>query len=509
MAFDRRLLLKSLLGAGATGWFATSPLGPWAERILTAAEPDAAAAGVRLSDDVEPLARLLEDTPREQCIERVAERLRSGTSYQQLLAALYLAGIRNVNPQPPGFKFHCVFVIHAVHQATLAAPAGERLLPLLWAVDDFKKSQAQDVEQGDFRLPAAPANLPAPGQAWREFHTAMDDWNEERADRAIVSLVRSRGAGEIIEGLWRYGARDYRNIGHKAIFVANTWRTLATIGWRHAEPALRSLVLGLLDFGPQETVNDFAFADQTYVGNVARLPALLEQLPETWASPSADSGATRELLASFRTSEAAGACEAAAAALRSGRASAAAVWDAVHLQAGELMMRQPGIYGIHTVTSIHGLRTAYEWAADPATRLLLLLQAVGWLGQFQRFMGGRNGGLTAARIDDLPVAADATAAPAQVFEWIGRDAPRAARAAAPLAVDAAARTQFQQSAWQLIFRKASDAHDYKYAASIFEDLERVSPTWRPHLLATATYHLRGATHPDSPVVARAAAALNG
>ena len=70
--------------------------------------------------------------------------------------------------------------------------------------------------------------------------------NVSRADRAIVSLVRSASAHQIISALWEYGARDYRNIGHKAIFVANTWRTLQTIGWQHAEPALRSLVLGLL-----------------------------------------------------------------------------------------------------------------------------------------------------------------------------------------------------------------------------------------------------------------------
>ena len=46
---------------------------------------------------------------------------------------------------------------------------------------------------------------------------------------------------------WRYGARDFRDIGHKAIFVANSYRTLVTIGWRHAEPILRSLAYALLD----------------------------------------------------------------------------------------------------------------------------------------------------------------------------------------------------------------------------------------------------------------------
>ncbi len=38
--------------------------------------------------------------------------------------------------------------------------------------------------------------------------------------------------------MWEYGARDFRNIGHKAIYAANAWRTLQAIGWRHAEPVL-------------------------------------------------------------------------------------------------------------------------------------------------------------------------------------------------------------------------------------------------------------------------------
>jgi hypothetical protein len=34
-----------------------------------------------------------------------------------------LAGIRNINPRPPGFALHCVFVIHSAHIISLEAPA--------------------------------------------------------------------------------------------------------------------------------------------------------------------------------------------------------------------------------------------------------------------------------------------------------------------------------------------------------------------------------------------------
>ena len=51
---------------------------------------------------------------------------------------------------------------------------------------------------------------------------------------------------EVFEVFARYGCRDFRDIGHKAIFVANSFRTLQTIGWHHAEPVLRSLAYALL-----------------------------------------------------------------------------------------------------------------------------------------------------------------------------------------------------------------------------------------------------------------------
>ena len=46
---------------------------------------------VQVSSDVEPLVRLIEDTSRDKVIEKVADKVRTGTSYQELLSALFLA----------------------------------------------------------------------------------------------------------------------------------------------------------------------------------------------------------------------------------------------------------------------------------------------------------------------------------------------------------------------------------------------------------------------------------
>src|ERR671934_174829 len=74
----------------------------------------------------------------------VAAEVRRGTSYQRLLAAVFLAGVRGIQPRPVGFKFHAVLVINSAHLAALAAPDQDRWLPLFWSVDNYKGSQAQN-----------------------------------------------------------------------------------------------------------------------------------------------------------------------------------------------------------------------------------------------------------------------------------------------------------------------------------------------------------------------------
>src|SRR5437879_10739350 len=121
---------------------------------------------VRLSADIEPLVRLLEDTPRERLLDQVAERVRNGTSYQELLTAVMLAGVRGIQPRPVGFKFHAVLVINSAHLASQAMPDRERWLPLFWALDNFKGSQERNTREGNWVMaPVEDSKLPPGTQA--------------------------------------------------------------------------------------------------------------------------------------------------------------------------------------------------------------------------------------------------------------------------------------------------------------------------------------------------------
>jgi len=393
---------------------------------LTAAQVQAPAV-VQMLPDMEPLVRFLETTQRNQLIEQAAQRVRTGTlGYQQLLAAVLLAGVRSIKPRPVGFQFHAVLVTNSAHQASIAAQDRDRWLPLFWAIDNFKASQARnlDANNGWQMPPVNETQVPAANVAHQRFHEAMDNWNVEAADRAVVGLVRSASAAEVIEPFWRYGARDFRDIGHKAIFVANAWRTLHTIGWRHAEPVMRSLAFALLDHEGGNPAQRDADQDRPWRQNLQRV---LRIRPD-WQRGRIAATATTEVLQALRTANPGDASELMVRLLNAG-VDPSCLWDGLFLTAGELLMRQPGIVGVHCVTTANALYFAYQATGNDETRQLMLLQAAAFLTMFRQTMLSR-GQLRNLQVDTLermdPTAQGAQAI-TEVLTDVSGDKVRAAR----------------------------------------------------------------------------------
>src|SRR5215472_3451175 len=105
------------------------------------------------------LLKLLEDSPRERLPRELARLIREGLRYEDLQAALSLAATRNVQPYPDvGFKYHSVMMMRSIHLTTQHLAATEKWLPVIWAVDYFKDTQAQEQAASGWHMPApAPA----------------------------------------------------------------------------------------------------------------------------------------------------------------------------------------------------------------------------------------------------------------------------------------------------------------------------------------------------------------
>jgi hypothetical protein len=490
---DRRsFLTASALGVGSLAFLDDLP-------AVSAADAKLA----RLDPDVEPLVRLLEDTPRDRLLEEVAARVKRGLAYRDVLAALLLAGVRNVQPRPSvGFKFHAVLVVNSAHLASLAGPDRERWLPIFWAIDYFKGAQAETVRESGWRMgPVDEAKVPPGHRAAEAFAAAMDSWDVEAADAAVAGLTRTAGENELFEVFTKYGCRDFRDIGHKAIFVANAFRTLHCIGWRHAEPVLRSLAYALLHHeGDNPAKRD---GDPDRPGR--RNAGLARRINPNWRGGRAATAATADVLAALRTGSADAASDKVVSLLSEGVAPAS-VWDGLFAGAGELLMRQPGIVGLHTLTTLNALHYGYQASASDETRKLLLLQGAAFLPLFRDAMTSR-GRVADVRIDALEPA-EGTGDVGEVFAVLSKDKAAAARMALGLLkADPANGRKLVDAGRLLVFLKGTDSHDYKFSAAVMEDYAAISPAWRDRFLAASLYWLKGSAGPDAPIVRRTRAAL--
>jgi hypothetical protein len=487
---------SALVAGGELAFFSALPR-------VSAKEATLDTRALQFNDELEPLIRLLEQTPRDRLLEEVGERVRRDLSYQQLLAALLLAGVRNIQPRPIGFKFHAVLVVNSAHLASIASPEADRWLPIFWALDHFKSSQAQDEREGDWTMsPANELKLPPSHKARQAFIEAMDNWDEPAADSAITALARTAGAHELFELFCRYGARDFRDIGHKAIYVANSWRTLQAIGWQHCEPVLRSLAYGLLDRrGDANPAKSDLPADRPWRRNVE----LVTKIRADWRHGKPERDATREVLDTLRTANADEACDKVIELLNR-EVAPQSIWDALFDAAGELLMRRPGIVSLHAVTTTNALHFAFQQSASDETRRLLLLQNAAFLPLFR-------GDLNAAkelRIDEFTAADIKDTAPSlpEIFDTISRD--RLGAAQKVLAYLGASRSpeEFIQTARRFIFLKGNNSHDYKFSSAVLEDYANISPVWRDRFLAASVFNLRGSGGPDNALVQRTRAALS-
>jgi hypothetical protein len=499
-----RLARRGFLQAGLTGGIAAG-LGDFgflsALRPISADDARLPTDVVQLRPEIAPIVRLIEETPRERLMEVIAERVRQGLSYQELLAGLLLAGVKNVEPRPQvGFKFHAVLVVNSAHLASLASPDEHRWLPIFWALDHYKSAEARDVEErGDWVLPAVrESGVPAPHEALPMFRSAMDNWDEGQADVAVAQLARTAGANEVYEAFFRYGARDFRSIGHKAIYVANSWRTLQCIGWQHAEPILRSLAYALLmheGSNPAERDDD---TDRPFRENEERLA----QIRSDWRSGVVDSSATEQMLQVLRQGSNTDACELVVELLNRGVA-AQSIWDALHVAGGEYLMQQTGIVALHAVTTANALRYAYETTANDETRRLMLLQCAAFLPMFRASMESR-GELAKVSIESLNEAEAPATEPTldEIFSQLGSDRLAACRQTRHWLMQRTNPQELIAAARTLVFLKGNDAHDYKFSSAVLEDCGQISPGWREIYLASNVINLHASTERDNPLVER-------
>jgi hypothetical protein len=501
----RALLRRALVGGTALGM---------GHRSLAASDRRAGAplsenkrdATVRASQ-VEPLIRLLEETPRDQVLEAVGEKILEGAGYLDVLAALLLAGVREVQPRPTvGYKFHTVLAVISYHLIGNGLSERDRWLPVFWGIDYLKVAQASDAAEGDWKLdPVDEAAMPSAEKTGLALVEAMHRWDEPAADVSAAAVARRLKPDSAFELFYPLGARDFRSIGHKAIFVMCAQRTLRLIGWEHAEPVLRSLAYALLMHEGGNPADRDDLADRPWRRN----EKIVGRIRGDWADGQPNSEATTELLAVLRSGSYEDATDAVIERLNHGT-SPSSIWDAVFCGAAELQLRLPNIVSLHAVTTTRAIHHAFRTTGQDETRRLLLLQNAAMLPMF-RDAAKQRGRLQDAPIDELePIAPKVSdeAAIKEIFEDLGEQRRTAAQKILGYLQSRRPARLLVEGIRRLVALKGDGAHDFKFTSAALESFQHVSEAWRGRYLACGAMHFVGPDQRDNAVVARTREALD-
>jgi hypothetical protein len=482
----RRRWLRSACVLAAAGAAALRPV-----RAGPEPDPDAAAA----------LAGALESAPADDIARVIAGAIDSGHPPVAAIVAIQTAASRTVAPRPSvGYKYHAAMMAQALHLAALALPERERWLPVFWGAAYLKQAQARDAAQGDWTLSPAPTRVAA--DAGDAFRRAMDAWDAEAADAAIAALALERPSAALIERLFLYGARDFRDIGHKAIATANCHRLLELDHWRSRAPLLRSLVFALQNHhGEANPAGADLAADRSWRLNLT----LAASIRDDWQSGRDDHGATRTLVAGLREGSPETVGREVLAQVNAGVAPQA-IWDAVHLGAAELMLRRPGIVALHAHTAGNALHYAWRVCRGDRARRMLLLQAAAFIPQFRDAMAApvREETILAFEPAGETEGPDALAA---TFEVLADDRLRAARLLLGHLETGGDAAPILDAARRYTVTKTTGVHDYKFTEALIENAAWLSPRWRARYLASGAFWFNGPGDRDNPVVEQARALL--
>jgi hypothetical protein len=440
---------------------------------------------------VTPLLRLLEDSPREHLPRQLVQRIRAGLRYQELLAALAWAAARNVQPYPDvGFKYHAVMVMRSINAASEHMPDAEHWLPIVWAADYFKDAQAQETAAGGWQQPTRSATHGEGVQAARSgLLLALDRWDRAAADAAIVNYSRLASIDELFAVLFLYGARDLRDIGHKAITVANAHSLVSQLGsGPESESILRSTVAALQNAGdgPNPAGHDLE-PDRPWRHDQERL----REIPSSWRRGRDDRAFRAQLRMTLYEVSPLDAGTEVVAMLRQGL-SPDSIWQTLFDVAAEFVMAEPGIVTVHAQTTANALHYAYRVCSSEPTQQLMLLQCAAFIAMFRGFTAAKPTTFNLEELQPLRLHGEDIDAIDEIYADLaaGRRQQAARKALGYVQDDRSADALMARIRHHVAYQ-ADEPHDYKFAEAVLDTCAHLGDAaWRRRFLSAGMAYFK-------------------
>ncbi len=281
--------------------------------------------------DREPLVGLLQDTPTNKLLPILVDKLKTGTSLNELIAATALANARTFGGQNYD-GFHAFMALLPALQMSRELPEDRRALPVLKVI--YRNCSFMQSVGGSKHEVLHPvhdvAKLPADRPAGEVLQQASRNKDMKTAESTFAAI--SKGSPSDAFNELQYIVQDETNV-HRVVLAWRSWAVLDLIGKENASAVLRQSVRFCA--GGQHGGNR---------GVQAILPKMLEQyklLGKTVGTRKADDKWIEKLSDQVYRANQAQASEAVAAALADGM-SPESVGEAISLAANRLVLSDRG-----------------------------------------------------------------------------------------------------------------------------------------------------------------------
>ena len=285
--------------------------------------------------ELEPLVSLMQETPANQLLPKLASRLKTGTELKRLVAAAALANARTFGGEDY-VGFHTMMALSPSLHLAGELPAAQRPLPVFKVLyrntTRIQERGGRKDEMLHVVIPPAPPRFPGGStQTLRDAVHAHDVTLAERVFAASVQESDTRAFNDLL-----HTVQDNTEV-HRVVLPYRAWDLLDLIGHEHAHTLLRQSVRYCVkaESWPRTTGSD---EPRTLLPKLLEAHHLLDRTPGTRV---AEDSFIEQLSQTIFKSTPAQAAEAAAAAL-SENFSPGVIGEAISLAANQLILRDVG-----------------------------------------------------------------------------------------------------------------------------------------------------------------------
>ncbi len=285
---------------------------------------------------LEPFVALMQETPPEKLMPQLVDRLRSGTSLKELLAAGALANARTFGGQDY-VGFHTFMSLTPAYRMAKALPAAQQPLPVLKVLyRNAKRIQEFGGRKSEVLAPVQRASDQKERVDGKYLRQICRTGDIEKADRTFSSLTDAP-IGEAFNHL-QFAVEDEVDV-HRVVLAWRGWETRELAGEQWGHCLLRQSIRYCA-----HTENRMIARNHPRSAIREVLPKLLDQyrlLGRTLGTKTGDDAWLHELAETIFRSRREQAADAVAQALHEGY-NPESIGEAMSLAANRLVLHDPG-----------------------------------------------------------------------------------------------------------------------------------------------------------------------